>query len=352
MSSAEFVTEDDFQKLIAQFPDLLTDADFGEGSPRRWMLVTREAPVSDSEDGSGRWALDHLFLDQDAVPTLVEVKRATDTRARREVVAQMLDYAANAVNWWKVDELKSLFARSCDESGTTEQARLAELLRTDDVDAEAFWRSVQSNLASGRVRLMFVADRVATELATIIQFLNEQMQSATVLALELRHFSNGSERILAPRLIGLTARAVAQRSIVPPAASPDDWIRDVLVPPAGETVEKFLEAMQRLGASATVAGKSLAIDFGPNAVRVAYLKPNGRLAFAAWQLAKVDRFSSEKSRLELLDKLESRAFALSNRNAAGEPTLELPSPRDEQRWESLQEFFFELFKALSSEPSP
>src|SRR5262249_3604083 len=31
------------------------------------------------------WSVDHLFLDQDAVRTLVEVKRGSDTRIRREV---------------------------------------------------------------------------------------------------------------------------------------------------------------------------------------------------------------------------------------------------------------------------
>jgi hypothetical protein len=31
-------------------------------------------------DGGGRWSVDHLFLDQDAVPTIVEVKRSTDPR--------------------------------------------------------------------------------------------------------------------------------------------------------------------------------------------------------------------------------------------------------------------------------
>ena len=31
------------------------------------------------------------------MPTLVEVKRSSDTRIRREVVGQMLHYAANAV---------------------------------------------------------------------------------------------------------------------------------------------------------------------------------------------------------------------------------------------------------------
>ncbi len=49
------------------------------------MLVSREMNVPGEEDGGARWSLDHLFLDQDAIPTLVEVKRSTDTRIRRAV---------------------------------------------------------------------------------------------------------------------------------------------------------------------------------------------------------------------------------------------------------------------------
>jgi hypothetical protein len=50
-------------------------------SSRRWLLVRREAGVPDSETGGSRWSLDHLFIDQEAVPTLVEVKRSDDTMA-------------------------------------------------------------------------------------------------------------------------------------------------------------------------------------------------------------------------------------------------------------------------------
>jgi hypothetical protein len=41
--------------------------------------------------------IDHVLIDQDAVPTFVEVKRSTDTRIRRGVVGQLLEYVANAV---------------------------------------------------------------------------------------------------------------------------------------------------------------------------------------------------------------------------------------------------------------
>ena len=51
--------------------------------------------------------LDHLFLDQDGVPTIVETKRSSDNRLRKEVVAQMLDYASNALIYLPVEEIIS-----------------------------------------------------------------------------------------------------------------------------------------------------------------------------------------------------------------------------------------------------
>jgi hypothetical protein len=44
-----------------------------EDAPCRWLLVRREATVPDDTDSAGRWAIDHVFVDQDGVPTLVEV---------------------------------------------------------------------------------------------------------------------------------------------------------------------------------------------------------------------------------------------------------------------------------------
>jgi hypothetical protein len=93
MTETPYDVESDLQALIAQHPEILTDEDAGQGP---LLLVRREAPVSEQEDAGGRYSLDHLYIDANGVPTLVEVKRSSDTRGRREVVAQMLDYAANA----------------------------------------------------------------------------------------------------------------------------------------------------------------------------------------------------------------------------------------------------------------
>jgi hypothetical protein len=91
MEEAPYDSEKLLQVLLADHPDLLAGEQIDVDHPRRWLLVTREMKVPGEEDGSGQWSLDHLFLDQDAIPTLVEVKRSNNTGIRRKVVGQMLD---------------------------------------------------------------------------------------------------------------------------------------------------------------------------------------------------------------------------------------------------------------------
>jgi len=106
-------SEDLLQALLAKHPGLLAGDQLGS-DVRKWILVRREQGVPDKEGGGGRWSLDHLFIDQDAVPTLVETKRADDSRIRREVVGQMLDYAANGVVYWPREGLRAEFESRCE----------------------------------------------------------------------------------------------------------------------------------------------------------------------------------------------------------------------------------------------
>ena len=106
MDEAEYPTEDILQQLLVTYPDLLPGEQITPEAPRRWLLVAREMAVPDPDGLGDRWSLDHLYLDQDGIPTFVECKRATDTRIRREVVAQMLDYAANGLKHWSMDRLR------------------------------------------------------------------------------------------------------------------------------------------------------------------------------------------------------------------------------------------------------
>jgi hypothetical protein len=143
------------QKLLADHPDLLAGDQIDAEEPRRWLLVSREMAVPGEQDGAGRWSLDHLFLDQDAIPTLVEVKRRSDTRIRREVIGQMLDYAANAVAYWPVEEVKARFEGRCRDDGLESDQELARLIKEGQA-ASDFWQRVKTNLQAGRVRMVFL----------------------------------------------------------------------------------------------------------------------------------------------------------------------------------------------------
>jgi hypothetical protein len=199
------------QTLLARYPSLLS-GDRPPGAPAvRWLLVAREIGIPSEENAGNRFALDHLFLDQDAVPTLVEVKRDTDTRIRREVVGQMLDYAANAVVYWPIETVMARFQARCESSGR-DAAEVFEEVFGPDADPDEFWQRAKTNLQAGRVRLVFVADEIPPELRRIVEFLNVQMDPAEVLALEVRQFVGGDLKTLVPQVIGRTAEAEQKKT--------------------------------------------------------------------------------------------------------------------------------------------
>ena len=145
-------------------------------------------------------------MDHDAVPTLVEVKRSSDSRIRREVVGQMLDYAANGVVYWPLETIRASFAATCQRRGVDPDAALTEFLGPE-ADPEQFWQRVKTNLANGNIRLVFVADEIPPELRRIVEFLNGQMDPAEVLAIEVRQFVGENLKALVPVVIGQTAGA-------------------------------------------------------------------------------------------------------------------------------------------------
>ena len=208
MTETSYVKEDDLQALLADYPDLLPGDQIDFENPRRWLLVARELGVPGSEEEGGRWSLDHLFLDQDGTPTFVECKRASDTRSRREVVAQMLDYAANGTSYWKMDRLRQAAAETAQKNGKSLNDEILRLIDSDDPSQiDQYWLRVEEKLRSSNVRLIFVADSVPTELRRLVEFLNEQMTTVEVLAVEEKQFVGEGFSAIVPRLLGMTETA-------------------------------------------------------------------------------------------------------------------------------------------------
>jgi hypothetical protein len=170
-----------------------------------------------------------LFLDQDGIPTLVEVKRSSDTRIRREVIGQLLDYAANAIVYWPVERLQSAFESTVRDAGRDPEAQLEEFLAGHQTSSE-YWQAVKTNLQAGRVRLLFVADLIPPELRRVVEFLNTQMDPAEVLAVEIRQFIGEGVRSLVPRVYGHTEQAQQRKN--PGGVTGKQW-----------TEQSFLESL-------------------------------------------------------------------------------------------------------------
>jgi hypothetical protein len=264
MRAAPYDSERVLQELLAKYPSVLAGHEIDVDVPRRWLFVAREVAVPLEQGGFGVWSLDHLFLDQDGIPTLVEVKRRGDTRIRREVVGQMLDYAANAVVYWPLEDLKLAFAQTCERNGKVTEATLSEFLGPD-ADLERFWRTVSENLRQGNIRLVFVADELPPELRRIIEFLNEQMSPAEVLGVEVRQYIGEGLQTLVPRVVGHTRQADVRKG--PTGESWDrerfvSAVRAKLPDPSVRAVERLPEVCERT-ADAIGYGKGLTGSFSP-----------------------------------------------------------------------------------------
>ena len=193
----------DIQPLLAREPRLL--AGDRDGSAGRYVLVQRELGIVHGEDAGARWSLDHLFLDDEGVPTLVEVKQSANTQIRREVVGQLLEYAANFTNYWSAERIRDSFETAWRDKGREPEEVLQEAVGASD--AEAFWGDVDERITARRLRLVFLADAIPSELRRIIEFLNEELRNTEVLGTEIREHAGDGGSLITSRTIGSTEAA-------------------------------------------------------------------------------------------------------------------------------------------------
>jgi hypothetical protein len=316
MVSQAYDSEALLQELLARYPNLLAGDQIDPAAPRRWLLLSRETAVPGELDGGGRWSLDHLLVDQDAVPTLIEVKRSSDSRIRREVVGQMLDYAANAVAYLPVESLRSAFEARCRDQDLVPERELADLLGSDD-EPDEFWQKVKTNLQAGRIRLVFVADEVPPELRRVVEFLNQQMDPAEVLAVEIRQYVGGNFRTLVPRVFGQTEQAQQKKSAGGPAGPKWDQSRfiselesrqgeeDVAV--AKQLMNWCLEHEGRLdyGSGASHGSVFLVFEHGGQSIWPLALWTYGKIEVQFQHLLKNSAFQAEGNRRELQRRLNA-----------------------------------------------
>jgi len=212
MMEQPYDSEDQLQDLLVTYPNLIAGDQIDRATARKWLLISREVSVPTDEETAVQWSLDHLFIDQNAVPTLVDVRRTPNAALRQQVLGQSIDYAANAVVYWPIDSIIAFFEANCRDRGRDPEQIFEEFLGAD-ANEDRFWQKVKTNLQAGKIRLVFVAEEISAEMRRVVEFLNEQMDPVEVFALEIKQYvSEDGLRTLVPRIIGQTAEAQQKKS--------------------------------------------------------------------------------------------------------------------------------------------
>lgn len=352
LKECQYHSEDKLQEYIEKNPALLAGWQITPDDPRKWILISREMGIPGTEDGGALWYLDHLFLDQDGIPTLVEVKRSTDTRIRREVVGQMLDYAANASAFWKIEDIQDLYQGNlCDDFGFDDE-------KTDD-----YWTMVDSNLKTGKMRLIFAADQIPETLQRMIEFLNNQMQNTEVLGLEIKQYlSENGNQILVPKIIGRTLQSVdTKRNRKSKVWDYDSFLEDVLRTGGTEAkklAEKLIHDFSALGCriwyGKGVTHSSIVIVYDAKngkKMQLFYIYPwlKGVYSQLCFQYYK-SPYDTDEKRLELKGKFEDiLSIIIPVEKIHGQPSFPFEKLQDESVYQRfvalLQEMILEFDKA-------
>ena len=51
LNESEFITEDQFQSLLANYPNLISGSQINPENPRKWILISREVGIPGEEGG-------------------------------------------------------------------------------------------------------------------------------------------------------------------------------------------------------------------------------------------------------------------------------------------------------------
>ena len=198
--------EDAFQKLLERYPEIIPGKQIRPSTddPPRFILLRREAPISS-------WSLDHLLVDQFGVLTLVECKLLENPESRREVVGQIIEYAANASVAWGGGQLRD-FAHNYWSSLEMDFEDVCQSVLNLNIEIDEFWDLVEKNLESGKVRLIIAGDEIRPQVRRMIEYLNSEMGNVEVLGLELKCYgSDDNQLVLVPNIIGQSVASIDRR---------------------------------------------------------------------------------------------------------------------------------------------
>jgi len=207
LSYKGFTEEAGLQKLLFEEPDIIPIEDLSDASlaPIRLMLKEVGLPGSGSTDLVGIDAKGNIYI--------METKLAKNPEAKRQVIGQILEYAAY-MHEKGFDWLDSVVKK---QKGVS-LSEYFEHQNDPNWDKETFEQNIADNLASGTFKLFIVVDEINSDLQRIINYMRNVLK-VEIYALELKYFKDATGmEILVPTMHG-------GKRPPPPPPPPGTWER-------------------------------------------------------------------------------------------------------------------------------
>ena len=205
-------SERELQVILARHPQLLPVAHFDPlfGPP---VCIGREV-------GTGAGPLDLLYVSPSGYLTVVETKLWKSSEARRQVVAQIIDYTRRIVRW-DYSHLEQAFLEYARQYGVAQRGLIPYVAdhSDEDLDEMAFTDAINRNLRLGRLLLLIVGDGIREGVEEMTAYLQDAPNLQFTLGLvEIGCYGvtagpGAPSTLLVPRVVMRTAevtRAIVQ----------------------------------------------------------------------------------------------------------------------------------------------
>jgi hypothetical protein len=231
------------QDNIKRLPDLIPIEE-ATGEPVRLLPIGIEVGVPTG-------AMDLLLLDSAGVLTIVETKLAKNPESRREVIGQVLEYAAY-ISEWGLEEIErhaEQFLGSDEADGDYKdlafEDALAKFLGLTEGDTEAlgnYLDRLSQNLKAGKLRLIVATDRLVETARKTITFVNTY-SSFEIYLLQITCYEDDDRtRVYVPSLHGY-----ARKVPVTPQRTHEEWTWEKYEAELGWSEEQVRRAQDLLG---------------------------------------------------------------------------------------------------------
>ena len=196
LKELNFNNELDLQILLEKYPELIPSDEI-IGNPS-FFLIQRELPVSTGY-------IDHLFIDQMMVPTIVETK-VNNPEIRRKIIGQGYEYLTSLSFELSGKQIINYAKKYWKEKYNDEVLKRLDIKELNEKD-------IAKNLKKPRLRLIFAADFIPRELRKFVEFINNISRGIDVYALQIEQYLLEDKNIISVNAWGPTESIIHDKTM-------------------------------------------------------------------------------------------------------------------------------------------